>query len=135
PPLPQWITVAFTSVLGHRNQVWPYRVAPAVMATGVVLLAAWMARGWFGRSIRLVSGLVMATLSEFTRYAWLAEDEIFLCFLVTACTAAFVRLEFMGGLPPENQSGGFLGARPRDMLLFFLLLGATNLAKGVFFGM
>ena len=135
PPLPQWITVAVTSVVGHGSQVWPYRIAPAAMATGVVLLAAWMASGWRGRRIGLVSGLAMATLSEFTRYAWLAEDEIFLCFLVAACTAAFVRLEFFGGLPAENQPYRFFGSRPRGVLLFFVLLGATNLAKGVLFGM
>lgn len=134
PPLPQWITVGVASLFGRCDREWIARIGPAAMGTIVVLLTAWMAGGWFGRAIGLVSGFVTATISELTRYAWLAEDEIFLCALVTIAIALFVRLEFFAGLRAEHEPFRFFGSRPRGMLLFFIALGATSLAKGVLFG-
>ena len=111
-PLPQWITVGVATLVGHADEEWIVRIAPALVAMAVVLMVAWMAAGWFGRTIAMLSGLVMATLSEFTRYAWLAEDEIFLCGLVTAAVALFVRLEFFGGWCVEDEPYRFFGLRP-----------------------
>ncbi|MBX7074969.1 MAG: hypothetical protein K1X71_17645 [Pirellulales bacterium] len=134
PPLPQWITVGVASVFGRCDREWIVRIAPAAMGTIVVLLVGWMAAGWYGRSIGLLSALVTATLSELTRYAWLAEDEIFLCAIITIAMALFVRLEFFGGLRAADESCSFFGKRPWGMFWFFVALGATNLAKGVVFG-
>lgn len=135
PPLPQWITVGVTTIVGHPDREWSVRIAPALMGTLVVLLVGWMAAGWYGRTIGLLSGLVTATTSELVRYAWLAEDEIFLCALVTLAVALFVRLEFFGGLRADHEPYRFFGMRPRALLWFFIALGATNMAKGVLFGM
>jgi 4-amino-4-deoxy-L-arabinose transferase-like glycosyltransferase len=134
PPLPQWITVGVAALAGGADREWVVRVAPAVMGTIVVLLTAWMAAGWYGRTIGLLAGLIAATTSELTRYSWLAEDEIFLCALVTIALALFVRMEFFGGLRAEHEPFRVCGLRPRGMLWFFVALGATNLAKGVLFG-
>jgi 4-amino-4-deoxy-L-arabinose transferase-like glycosyltransferase len=51
---------------------------------------------------------------------------------VTTAIALFVRLEFCGAVC--GDANGFLGNRPRDVWAFFLMLGLTNLAKGLIFG-
>ena len=134
PPLPQWITVATAMVLGSCAQEWIVRLPPVLIATGVVFLLARMAAGWFGQSIGVLSGLVLATMFEFTRYAWLAEPDMFLCGLVISTIALFVQLEFFQNGVPDHQKPSFLGKRSLLMLAFFVLLGMTNLAKGLLFG-
>ncbi len=135
PPLPQWVTVSIAHLFGRCDTVWVVRLGPTLVATGVALMVAWMAALFFGRSIGLLSGFMMATTCQFVRYAWLAEDEIYLCGLVTAAVALFVRLEF-GASRPEaaSDSVGFFSKRPLLVLALFVLLGMTNLAKGLIFG-
>lgn len=134
PPLPQWITTSIGMAVGRLDEVWIARIGPALMGTISVLLVGWMGSVFFGRVAGLLSGLVLATMYEFAQYSWLSEDEIFLCALVTAAVAAFVRLEF--ALPPELREtrSHFLGKRNWGILLLFVALGATNLAKGLLFG-
>lgn len=90
-----------------------------------------MASLWFGREVGLLAGLVLATLRLFNHYATGAEADIFLCTVVTAALALFVRLEFQ--MRPA-QEGGWLGGRPWALVGLFVLLGLANLVKGLFFG-
>ena len=83
PPLPQWITIAFAHTVGHFDQEWIVRLPSAVVATLVVLMTGVLATRWFGRTVGMISGLTLATTLEFCRYAWLAEQDIYLCLLVT----------------------------------------------------
>lgn len=133
PPLPQWITVGVASLFGRCDEVWIVRIPPAIMGTISVLLVAWMASVWYGRVHGMLSGLILATMHEFAQYSWLAEDEIFLCTLVTAAVAVFVWLEF-GRQPPGNERTNFFGKRTWGMFALFVALGLTNLAKGLVFG-
>ena len=82
PPLPQWMTVVVAGVVGRCDREWVVRLLPALIGTGVVLLLSWMSTIWFGGTIGLLSGFILATMFEFTRYARLAEADIFLCGLV-----------------------------------------------------
>lgn len=137
PPLPQWITVTIASAFGRCDTESIVRLGPTLAGIIVVCLVAWMASVWFGRGIGLLAGFVQATTIQFTRYTWLAEDEIFLCMLVTVAVAVFVRLEF--GQPTERLEGRgplslAFGPRSWWMAAFFAALGATNLAKGLIFG-
>jgi 4-amino-4-deoxy-L-arabinose transferase-like glycosyltransferase len=134
PPLPQWITVGVASLIGRCDEVWIVRIPPAIMGTLSVLLVAWMASVWFGRVQGMLSGLILATMHEFSQYSWLAEDEIFLCTLVTAAVAAFVRLEFVRPGGTTSEPTHFFARRSGSMLLLFVALGCTNLAKGLIFG-
>src|SRR5205823_1949053 len=111
PPLPQWITVAIGAVLGGCDRVCVVRIGPALAATLTVLLVARMAAGWFGRHVGILSGIVLATTYEFTQYAWLAEDEIYLCALCTLAIDAFVRVEFNRNTGPAVGLNPF-GSRP-----------------------
>lgn len=144
PPLPQWCTVAVASLFGRCDAEWIVRIGPVIAATICVCLTAWMASVWYARTIGLLSGLILATICEFTRYAWLAEDEIYLCVLITAAIAWFVKIEFAETSQPGASARGsdrsltvaavLFGYRHWPLIIFFILLGLTNLAKGLIFG-
>ena len=133
PPLPQWITIGFAHVIGRFDQEWIVRLPSAVVATLVVLMTSVLATRWFGRTVGVISGLALATTLEFCRYAWLAEQDIYLCLLVTCSFFVFGHLEF----PPKDEVGKtatFFGRRSWGVVLWFVALGMTNLAKGLVFG-
>jgi 4-amino-4-deoxy-L-arabinose transferase-like glycosyltransferase len=132
PPLPQWITVAVATAAGCCDREWVVRLPPAVIALGIVLLVAAMASWWYGRGIAMLAGLILATTCEFYLYASDTEPDMFLCAIVTGTVAQFAYLEFRRRRAGESVH--FLGGRPWPVLGFFLLLGATNLAKGLIFG-
>lgn len=139
PPLPQWITVGLATPFGRCDSEAIVRLGPLLVGTLVVLLTAWMAAVWYGRMTGILAGLVMATTCQFTRYAWLAEDEIFLCGVITAAVAAFVRCEFVGRSPDRETgvsplSAAWWGGRDRWVTTWYVLLGMTNLVKGLIFG-
>ncbi len=146
PPLPQWISTILAIPFGHVESHFVARLGNVVMATLIVLMAAWMSTRLFGRNIGLLTGLILATMVEFTKYAWLAEDEIYLCAVITSVLTWFVWMEF----PLTDKEGSSARSRPTTsaawylapftgrswtMLVFFVLLGMTNLCKGILFGM
>jgi 4-amino-4-deoxy-L-arabinose transferase-like glycosyltransferase len=133
PPLPQWITMLTAHLVGRFDQEWVVRLPAALSAVAIVLLIAQLSAFWFGRTIGLLSGMCLATSLEFTRYAWLAEQDIYLTLLVTLAIAFFGFTEFRprATLPTDRR---FLGTRPWSVLIWFVLLGLTNLAKGLIFG-
>ena len=134
PPLPQWVTVTTAHLFGRCDELWIVRVPPAFVGMGCVLMVGWMASVFYGRTIGLLAGAIHATMYEIAQYAWLSEDEIFLCGLVTASVAAFVAIEFARRDSSAPGSRSFIGPRPAIALLLFTLLGLTNLAKGLLFG-
>lgn len=144
PPLPQWITVALATPFGRCDSEGIVRIGPTLVGTYVVLLTGWMAALWYGRSLGLLAGLVLATTLEFTRYGWLAEDEIYLTGIVTTVVALFVKIEFGGGHAPLAMNATrtwwgtalntLFGPRSRWVTAFFVMMGATNLVKGLIFG-
>ncbi|MDB5387476.1 MAG: hypothetical protein JWM11_3122 [Planctomycetaceae bacterium] len=160
PPLPHWITMGVASLFGRCDQVWIVRIPPALMGGLSVLLVGWMAARWFGRNMGLLSGAILATLFQFIRYAWLAEEDIFLAAIVISTLVWFIKLEFIDlNAKPESQSpedkpsdlesnfsdsdfgkqletgkNSFWGGRGSAVLVFFVFLGLTNLVKGLLFG-
>jgi len=134
PPLPQWTTIAISAILRqHCDSVWVVRLPAALAGTLVVLLTAWIAARWYGRWIGLCSGFVLATSYEFFTYSSLAEDDIYLAALVMIAMALIVRTEFPLQ-PVPRRSSSLFGARPWTTILFFAVLGLTNLAKGPLVG-
>ncbi|QDU61441.1 Undecaprenyl phosphate-alpha-4-amino-4-deoxy-L-arabinose arabinosyl transferase [Planctomycetes bacterium Pan216] len=134
PPLPQWITIGVTSLVGTWD-VWSVRIAPVLMGMAVVVMMAHLAAGCFGRSVGLLSGLLLATSFEFTNYAWLAEEDIFLCAVVTGAVSLFAYIEFFQARGEVESDLRFFGSRPWSVWGLFALVGMTNLAKGLVFGM
>lgn len=135
PPLPQWVTVSLATVIGRCDAEWIVRLGPTLVGAGTTLLVAWMAALWFGRHLGLISGFVFATTCQFTRYTWLAEDEIYLCGVITLAVAAFVKLEF-DATDGTSTTGlrALFANRHRGYWVFFIALGMTNLVKGLMFG-
>ena len=66
-PLAQWLTAAMWSLLGGEGRVWPMRLPSLLCSIGTVLLTASLATRWFGRACGLLSGLTLATASQFAR--------------------------------------------------------------------
>jgi 4-amino-4-deoxy-L-arabinose transferase-like glycosyltransferase len=135
PPFPHWVEMSVSVLLGqHCDTEWAARIPASLMGIGIVLMVGWMAAGWFGRNIGIVSGLMLATMYEFYYYSTLSEDDIFLGFLVVGAIALFIRMEFFVDPDLKDSRVGFFGGRPLSVLLFFFLLGLTNLAKGPIVG-
>src|SRR5262249_23256714 len=101
----------------------------------------WLAGRLFGRAIGILSGLALATMYEFVRYSTLAEADIFLAPIVAAamCSFAFTELSEPEASARSNRPSltlqALIGTRPWSVFAFFVLLGMTNLVKGLVFGM
>jgi 4-amino-4-deoxy-L-arabinose transferase-like glycosyltransferase len=134
PPVPDWIICAVYAATGTSANDAVARVAAVLVAVPIVLLVAATAALFFGRSAGLIAGGVFATMHELYGYASNPEADIFLCLIVTAAVAAFARLEFGPRADRAGEPTSFLGGRHWPVLGFFVLLGATNLAKGIIFG-
>jgi 4-amino-4-deoxy-L-arabinose transferase-like glycosyltransferase len=136
-PLAQWITVLLWSLIGGSERAWTARLPSLFAACGTVLLTASLAARWFGRSIGLLSGLVLATCSQVAGQAWRADESSLLTCLVTAALTLFARAELPGrpkDLPGRGTWPEWLGARPLRTLAFFVMLGATNLTGPLWLG-
>ena len=139
PPLSAWVIAGVNTVFRTSTNDRVARLAAVLAAIPTVMLVAWIAAVFFGRTIARLSALIMATCWEFYTYASNPEADIFLCLAVTGTVALFVRLEF-GSRPSGDQprqtlgSPAFLAGRSWLVLAFFIVLGLTNLAKGLVFG-
>lgn len=131
PPLPQWITVAFAVAAGNCDSEWVVRLGSVLAATVAVWATARIGTRLYSAQIGILSGLILATMFQFLRYAWLAEDEIYLCMMVTLSMWAFVECAFSTG---NGASATLWSGRPSCVWAFFLLMGGTNLTKGLGFG-
>ena len=134
PPCPDWLICTVYQIAGTSESDSVARIAAVLVAVPTVLLVAMIASRFYGRAAGLIAGGVFATMHEMYAYASNPEADIFLCLIVTATIALFVRQEF-GSVPEGSaESGSPVGRRSWTVLAFFLMLGATNLAKGVVFG-
>jgi 4-amino-4-deoxy-L-arabinose transferase-like glycosyltransferase len=136
PPAPMWLICGAYAIAGTSNSDRVARFAAVLVAVPIVLLVAGIAARFHGRGAGVASGLIYATMHEVYSYSSNPEADIFLALIVTAMIAVFVRLEF--ALSPTLLPGGeglnLFSRRPWLVVLFFVLLGATNLAKGMIFG-
>lgn len=143
PPLPQWVACAICTVIGHCDQEWQVRIGSALAGLTTVLLTVWLAGRLHGRWIGILSGLALATMYNFVRYSTLAEADIFLAPIVAGALCAFSYTELSvsdasAGNPSPTLRGiaqTLIGKRPWSVVVFFVLLGMTNLVKGLIFGM
>lgn len=136
-PLAQWLTAVTWSLFGGEGRVWPVRLPALLCSIATVLLTASLAARWFGRTSALLSGLSLATASQFAGQAWRANDSMLLTLLVTAVLAQFARCELPRGEIQESRRGTWpecLSTRPARWLLLFILLGATNLTGPLWLG-
>src|SRR6266496_2202190 len=93
PPLPHWLTALAAWPFDPMHNIWPFRVGSLLVGSTCVLLTGWMAAVFYGRSMGLLSGFVLATTLEFFQYSTVTECDIYLCLVITTALALFVRLE------------------------------------------
>jgi 4-amino-4-deoxy-L-arabinose transferase-like glycosyltransferase len=122
PPLPHWLAALALAAIGDIGEA-AVRLPSVLEAIGVALIVGGLAACWFGPTIGLLSGLIQASTWYMVKYARLAESDMVLCLLVAAAIASFVAM--------QRADAARVG---RWRLVFWVLLGATNLSKGLLFG-
>lgn len=126
PPLAHWAIAALGWLCGGINEGVARIPSGLCGVLGLLLLASLAARQR-GRDFGLLVGLILSTSVWFITYSRLAEADIYLWLLTTACLCVFFRHGAALDDQPTNASRS-------QSHLFFVLLGLTNLAKGVLFG-
>lgn len=132
PPMPHWLTVSALATFGDGE--WVVRLPNVLAGLATVLLTARVGGLLFGRATGLLAGFALATSFQFLRYAWLAEEDIYLAAIVTTAVAWFAELEF--GIWADADAGRanwFFTNRSAPVWGLFLLLGASNFVKGLCF--
>lgn len=126
PPLPQWLAALSAIEFGTFNE-WTMRIPFALAGVVVVLIVTRCMTTLLGRELGLIAGLVQATSVYQVTYARLAEADVILQVFVLGAIATFVELEVRGDSLDDRQ-------QQRLRWMFWILLGCTNLAKGIAFG-
>ena len=76
-------------LFGHDDRVWVVRLPSAIMGTITVLMTMFIATRYFGRTVGVAAGCVLATSVKFYQYGCLAEDDIYLAALISVAAALF----------------------------------------------
>jgi 4-amino-4-deoxy-L-arabinose transferase-like glycosyltransferase len=127
PPLGPWLIVIASWLAGGVSEAaarTPAALSAALLAIGVAALGA----RWFGASIGLLAGCIQMTTAWTVMRGRLAESDMILACLVTWAIVAFDRMREGATDSPAPA------LRRRWRWVFFALVGATSLAKGVGFG-
>jgi 4-amino-4-deoxy-L-arabinose transferase-like glycosyltransferase len=125
PPLLHWLIVASAKLFGGFSEITA-RLPSVLAGLGIVVAMTKLALHWFGARVAIFTALVQATTVHFITYARLAEAEMLLAFFIVAALFVFARLHSIGGAWPQPQR--------HLALLFWTLVGLSNLAKGLGFG-
>lgn len=124
PPLPHW-TVALSASYGGLSE-FTARMPSAILGLVGILLITDLAVRWLGPLKGILTGLIQATTFYTITYARLAEADVYLWCIVTACLWVFGRAWVTDEFPSF--------ARRWSGCLFLILLGLSQLAKGPLFG-
>ncbi len=125
PPLPQWLA-GLCALLGGFNE-WTMRLPFAVAGVVVVLLTVRLMTRLFDARVGWLSGVVQATTVYTVMYARLAESDMLLLAFVLGAITVFQEVETRYATLSSSEL-------QRYRLAFWILVGLTNLAKGVAFG-
>ena len=132
PPLPWWLTALLGRCWGGIDETIA-RLPSALAAIGLVLGVAVIAARHYGPAIGVVAGAIQATTAWTVLRGRPAEADVLLAFMITWAIVAFD--EIVAAAKPDRDGPGCTGARWRPARwIFFGLLGATSLVKGIGFG-
>lgn len=124
PPMAYWAVAVLGGITGTMDEFLG-RFPSVLIGLAIVLIVASLAARHYGPTLGLLAGLVQATMLYFVTYARLAEVDIHLMLLVLAGLVVFAA----HWVDPPGQPHWYT-----SRLMFFLILGATQLAKGPLFG-
>jgi 4-amino-4-deoxy-L-arabinose transferase-like glycosyltransferase len=116
--------------LGGAEKVWVARLPGALAGLLTAVLTLWSGARLFGRTVGLLSAVVLVSMWEFYFYSGQAEDDIYLALLVALAYACFIADRFPFRSRPERSHPWWSPLRPLPVLAFFLATGATAWAKG-----
>ena len=125
PPLLHWLVVISARLLRGFSEV-SVRLPSVIAGLGLVAVMTALAARWFGKRVAIFTGLLQTTMVYFITYARLAEAEMLLAFIVGVAIWAFVRLHSIGDVASKPNG--------RFAMLFWILIGVSNWAKGLGFG-
>lgn len=125
PPLLHWLIIAAAKLFGGFSEA-AARFPSAIAGVGIVIVMTLLSARWFGRRVAMFTALVQTTSVYFITYARLAEAEMILACIVVLALFVFARLQRIGA--------GWPTAKPHLTILFWALVGLSNMAKGLGFG-
>ena len=134
PPLPWWLAAAVGRLSGGVSEA-AARLPSALAAIGLTLGVAVLAARHFGPTIGMLSGAIQATTAWTVLRGRLAEADVLLACLITWSLVAFDQMLAAAATTRAEHEREHAG--PRWQLarwMFFGLLGATALVKGIGFG-
>jgi 4-amino-4-deoxy-L-arabinose transferase-like glycosyltransferase len=132
PPLPWWLAAAIGRFAGGIGETVS-RLPSALAAIGLILGVAILAARHFGPTISLLAGAVQATTAWTVLRGRLAEADVPLACMIVWSIVAFDEMLTAAGQGPQSP-GHPPPRRQRARWIFFGLLGATSLVKGIGFG-
>ena len=125
PPLLHWLAIASAKLFGGFSEA-TVRFPSVLAGLGIVILITKLAFRWFGGRVAVFTALVQTTTVYFITYARLAEAEMLLAFFIVLALFLFVRVHSIGD--PSSEPHG------ASAFLFWVVVGLSNLAKGLGFG-
>lgn len=153
PPLPQWCVMTAMQ-LGQWSGLtqptdWLVRIPSFIAGVLAVIFTVLLGSRLAGPRVGWLAGFMLGTMYKFAEYTWLAEDEIYLTPWVVLATLLFFLQAFRVDhatekLAEANETRAIEHMTWRHFLLgwrgwatagFFIVLGLTNLVKGIGFGM
>jgi len=126
PPLLHWLIALLIILFGKADEFvarLPLAVAGSILA---LLMAATIAR-WKGEKAGLAGGFIQCTSWYMMTYSRLAEADMLLACMVVSAIVVFIHLQGIG-LPRPSPRPHLLA------LVFWIIIGLTNLCKGPLFG-
>ena len=126
PPLLHWLAASLIILFGEASE-WVVRLPSVGAGVVLVLLVAMVVGNWLGEKAGLVAGLIQCTSWYMVTYARLAEADMLLACVVVATIVVFIHLQGIGLAQPNDRSRLLA-------VLFWVLIGLTNLCKGPLFG-
>ncbi len=132
PPLPWWLAAAVGRVAGGVDEAVA-RLPSVLAAMGLVVGVAVLAARHYGPTISLLAGAVQATTAWTVLRGRLAEADVLLACLVTWALIAFDEILCSADSSSPAAGPGAMRWRPARWV-FFGILGATSLVKGIGFG-
>ncbi|MHC4620759.1 MAG: ArnT family glycosyltransferase [Planctomycetota bacterium] len=126
PPLLHWLVASLIILFGESAE-WVVRLPSVAAGVILVFLMAMVVGRWIDEKAGLSAGLIQCTSWYMMTYARLSEADILLACLVVSAIIVFIHLQGIGLAQPSR--------RPRLWaMVFWILIGLTNLCKGPMFG-
>ncbi len=126
PPLLHWLVASLIVLFGEASE-WVVRLPSVAAGVILVILVATLVGRWKGEKAGLVAGFIQCTSGYMMNFARLSEADMLLACIVASAIVVFIHLQGIGLAQPSSRSRLWA-------IVFWVLIGLTNLCKGPLFG-